>query len=266
MFPDAFRFEFGSKLNGFIDTIVEKYGDQFENFSLSLTRIIVWFEGWLRESPWWVTLTIIGLIAYAGSRKVVPSLALMATGFLIGAMGLWDKAMQTLALMIVATSCTVMLGIPIGIVVARSQIARTIVKPLLDGMQTMPSFVYLIPAIMLFGLGKVPAILATVIYALPPLIRMTDLGLRMVDSEIVEASTSFGANSQQTLWGVQLPLALPTIMTGINQATMMALSMVVIASMIGARGLGEQVLLGIQRIDFGVCCIFINFQPGDGCN
>ena len=143
------------------------------------------------------------------------------------------------------------IGIPLGILMARINWLRSIMMPVLDVMQTMPSFVYLIPVVMLFGLGKIPAIIATVIYAVPPLIRLTDLGIRLVDQEVLEASRAFGANSRQQLFGVQLPLALPNIMAGINQTTMMALSMVVIASMIGARGLGYEVLLGINRLEVG---------------
>ncbi len=159
--------------------------------------------------------------------------------------------MQTLSLMIMAVVTSVIIGIPLGIIMARVNWLRSVMMPVLDVMQTMPSFVYLIPVVMLFGLGKIPAIIATVIYAVPPLIRLTDLGIRLVDQEVLEASRAFGANSRQQLFGVQLPLALPNIMAGINQTTMMALSMVVIASMIGARGLGYEVLLGINRLEVG---------------
>jgi glycine betaine/proline transport system permease protein len=169
----------------------------------------------------------------------------------IGVLGLWDAGMQTLALMIMAAGLSVLIGIPLGVLMARVNWLRSGMLPVLDVMQTMPSFVYLIPVVMLFGLGKIPAIIATVIYAVPPLIRLTDLGIRLVDREVLEASRAFGANPRQQLFGVQLPLALPNIMAGINQTTMMALSMVVIASMIGARGLGYEVLLGINRLEVG---------------
>ena len=169
----------------------------------------------------------------------------------IGVLGMWDAGMQTLALMIMAAGLSVLIGIPLGVLMARVNWLRSVMLPVLDVMQTMPSFVYLIPVVMLFGLGKIPAIIATVIYAVPPLIRLTDLGIRLVDREVLEASRAFGANPRQQLFGVQLPLALPNIMAGINQTTMMALSMVVIASMIGARGLGYEVLLGINRLEVG---------------
>ena len=176
---------------------------------------------------------------------------MVALTWLIGSLGLWEQAMQTIALLIVSVGIAIVLGIPFGVLTARSSIARAVINPILDLMQTIPSFVYLIPAAMLFGLGKVPAILATVIYATPPLIRLTDLGIRQVDREVVEASRAFGATRWQMLKGVQIPLALPSIMQGINQTMMMALAMVVIASMIGARGIGETVLIGLQRNDPG---------------
>ena len=198
-----------------------------------------------------VLLAIVGLIAWHATRKITTTVIIISLLFLVGAVGLWDKLMQTLALMLVATFISVLIGVPLGILSARSNRLRSVLMPLLDIMQTMPSFVYLIPVLMLFGLGKVPAIFATVIYAAPPLIRLTDLGIRQVDGEVMEAINAFGANRWQQLFGVQLPLALPSIMAGINQTTMMALSMVVIASMIGARGLGEDVLVGIQTLNVG---------------
>jgi len=166
-------------------------------------------------------------------------------------LGLWDLMLQTLTLMLVSSGVALVIGLPVGILTAKSTWARAVILPTLDVMQTMPSFVYLIPALMLFGLGKVPAILATVIYALPPMIRLTALGIDQVDSEIKEAATAFGVTPLQMLLTVELPLARPSIMAGVNQTIMLALSMVVVASMIGARGLGERVLNGIQSLDIG---------------
>ena len=159
--------------------------------------------------------------------------------------------MMTISLVIASVFFALIIGIPLGIVMARSDRAESILKPILDGMQTMPSFVYLIPALMFFGMGKVPALFATIIYAVPPVIRLTNVGIRTVDKEAVEASLAFGATPKQVLFDVQLPLAKPAIMVGINQTTMMALAMVVIGSMIGARGLGMEVLLAINRIEVG---------------
>lgn len=203
---------------------------------------------WLQEVQ---IIVLIMLIAYSASRKAVLAVSMGIAMYVIGAFDLWDQAMQTIAIMLVSILISVVIGVPVGVVIARSDRTRAFINPVLDLMQTIPSFVYLIPAVMLFGLGKVPAIIATVIYAVPPLIRLTDLGIRQVDSETVEAGKAFGATRYQVLKDVQLPLALPSIMQGINQTTMMALAMVVIASMIGARGVGETVLLGLQRNDPG---------------
>ena len=251
MFPEFLSWHLADGVNDAIEWLVVTHGDFFEAVANSVLFVLIRLEHFFRFLPWWFVIGVIAAIAYHSSRRPGLTLGLVGAMMLIGVMGLWDMAMQTLALMVVATSIAVIIGLPTGIVLSRSDRVRTVALPVLDAMQTLPAFVYLIPALMLFGLGKVPAIFATVIYAVPPLIRLTDLGIRLVDREVMEASRSFGANSFQQLFGVQLPLALPNIMAGINQTTMMALSMVVIASMIGARGLGEQVLLGIQRLDVG---------------
>ncbi|NIR29055.1 MAG: proline/glycine betaine ABC transporter permease [Gammaproteobacteria bacterium] len=251
MFPESLSWPLGDWINAFVEWLVVDYGDYFEAAANALLFVLVKVEQFLRGMPWWIVLLAVAATAYHASRSIKLTGGMAGAMVLIGSLGLWDLAMQTLALMLIATSISVVIGIPIGILLSRSDRVRTIVLPLLDLMQTMPSFVYLIPALMLFGLGKVPAIVATVIYAVPPLIRLTDLGIRLVDTEVIEASKAFGASRRQLLFGVQIPLALPNIMQGVNQTTMMALAMVVIASMIGARGLGEQVLLGIQRLDVG---------------
>ncbi|GAI00385.1 unnamed protein product, partial [marine sediment metagenome] len=178
-------------------------------------------------------------------------LVMAALLVLIGSFGYWDLAMMTVAIITASVIISLVLGIPTGILMARSNLVESMLKPLLDAMQTMPSFVYLIPALMFFGLGKVPAVFATIIYAMPPVIRLTNVGIRQVSQRVVEAAQAFGSNSRQILFEVQLPLALPSIMVGINQTTMMALAMVVIASMIGAKGLGMEVLLAINRIEVG---------------
>lgn len=240
-----------SATNDFVRFLIVNYGDQFEAFSDFLLQALVWLEDVLEATPILVLLAFVGGLAYAASRRIGLSIFMMVALWFVGALGLWDQAMQTIAIMIVAVVISIIIGIPTGVLTAKSDRARSIVNPILDLMQTIPSFVYLIPAVMLFGLGKIPAVLATVIYATPPLIRLTDLGIRYVDSEVVEASRAFGATRWQMLTGVQIPLALPSIMQGINQTMMMALAMVVIASMIGARGVGETVLLGLQRNDAG---------------
>ncbi|MCP3962135.1 MAG: proline/glycine betaine ABC transporter permease [bacterium] len=251
MFPEGFSLPLAEWVDRAVEWLVIEHGDSFEALSGYLLVALVKLEGFLRGLPWWLVVAAVAALAWHASRRWTLALGLAAAMVLIGLLGLWDHAMQTLALMLGATFISVMIGVPTGILISRSRPLRRLVLPLLDAMQTLPSFVYLIPALMLFGLGKVPAIFATVIYAVPPLVRLTDLGLRLVDREVMEAAEAFGANRRQQLLGVQLPLALPNIMAGVNQTTMMALSMVVIASMIGARGLGEEVLLGVQRMDVG---------------
>ena len=237
--------------NAFVEWLIVRHGDAFEAAANAILVVLIALEGALRAAPPWLVLALIGVIAYAATRRPTVVAVLVVLTWLIGCLGLWEQAMQTVAIVLVSVALAIVIGIPVGVLLARSERARAAIVPLLDLMQTIPSFVYLIPAAMLFGLGKVPAILATVVYATPPLIRLTDLGLRQVDHEVIEASRSFGATHWQMLRGVELPLALPSIMQGINQTTMTALAMVVIASMIGARGLGETVLLGLQRSDPG---------------
>lgn len=251
MFPDALHISIRGPINEFVQNLVVNYGFVFKAISQTILQAILFFEWILRGLPWWAVLIAFMALAWFASRKVSLVVMVGILLMVVGALGLWDLTMQTLALMLISTVISVAIGVPLGIWLAKSSIMRRITLPVLDVMQTMPSFVYLIPAIMLFGLGKVPAVLATIIYAVPPLIRLTDLGIRQVDSEVVEAATAFGGSPRQILFGVELPLATPTIMAGLNQTIMMALSMVVVASMIGARGLGEQVLNGIQTLDVG---------------
>ena len=165
----------------------------------------------------------------------------------IGLLGLWEDAMPTISLVLTSTIFAILIGLPLGIVMNRYQTAGRIMRTVLDVMQTMPPFVYLIPVVMLLGIGRVPGFIAVVIYALPPIIRLTDLGIRLVDKEVLEAADAYGCSRNQKLWKVQLPLAMPTIMAGINQTIMMALGMVVIASMIGVQGLGLNVLQAIAN-------------------
>ena len=251
MFPENLHYSIRGPVNDFIETLVINYGWIFKAISHALLQSVLFIEWVLRGLPWWVVIVLFMAGAWYSSRRLVLTVAVGVLLFVVGILGLWDLTMQTLALMLMATIVSVVIGVPFGILAAKSSLVRSIILPILDVMQTMPSFVYLIPALMLFGLGKVPAILATIIYAVPPLIRLTDLGIRQVDKEVVEAATAFGGSPRQILFGVELPLATPTIMAGLNQTIMMALSMVVVASMIGARGLGEQVLNGIQTLDVG---------------
>ena len=239
-------------VNDKVGTLVQNYGDTFHTFSLLVLKyLLVPLESGLRVLPPWLVLVLAGVMTWHATRRMGVAALFVLLLYLIGGFGLWDKLMQTLALMLVATVLSIVIGVPAGVVCSQSRVVRRVLLPVLDVMQTLPSFVYLIPVLMLFGLGKVPAIFATVIYALPPLIRLTDLGIRHVDGDVIEAARAFGTTGWQLLLGVQLPLARPSIMAGINQTTMMSLSMVVIASMIGSRGLGEDVLAGIQTLDVG---------------
>jgi len=251
LFPESLNFSIRKPINHFVDMLVTNYGSTFRAISDAILQVLLLIEGVLRGTPWWVVIIAFMVLAWLGTRRVVLTIGVGIMLLVVGMLGLWDQTMQTLALMTMATLISVVIGIPLGILAAKFRSVQRIILPVLDVMQTMPSFVYLIPALMLFGLGKVPAVLATIIYAVPPLIRLTDLGIRQVDHEVVEASTAFGGSPMRILFGTELPLAMPTIMAGLNQTIMMALSMVVVASMIGARGLGETVLNGIQTLDVG---------------
>lgn len=232
-----------------LNWVVRNWGDDFEAAAYPLLALLNAVEDLLIATPWWLVMGVLVGIAFLAARRwQLPVLVLVALLFL-GIMDLWEDAMTTMALMIAATLSAIVLSIPLGVWMSRSLPARRTLTPILDLMQTLPSFVYLIPTVMIFGPGKIPALIATIVYAAPPLVRLTDLGLRSVDPAVMEASRAFGSTPTQRLFGVQIPLALPTILAGINQTTMMALAMVVIASMIGAGGLGYQVLQGIGRLE-----------------
>ena len=231
-----------------------KYGLIFDAIGYALIRAYSITKNFLVDVPWpIIVIGVVLLTFFASGRKMGTTIFVGFCTFSIGFLNprFWDKAIETTTIVFVGIVLCVIVGIPVGIAMARSPKVRNAILPILDLMQVIPSFCYLIPGIILFGLGAVPAIIGIFIYSCPPLIRLTDLGIRLVDKEIIEAAESFGANRKQKLWGVQLPLALPNIMQGINQCTMMALAMVVIASMIGTRGLGDEVLLGLQQLNVG---------------
>ena len=252
-FPEGW--EFGLTIQKWIDVAVDWMVVSWDAFFSAINTgvlrgILLPIEDVLLWLPWWLVIVIVVLIAWRIiGVKIAAIVALMLLGMAF--MGLYDLTMETLAIVFTSTIISVGLGIPLGIVGARNDRFDALIRPVLDMMQTMPSFVYLIPAVMLFGLGKVPAVVATVIYAVPPIIRLTSLGIRQVDPEIVEAARAFGTTSRQLLIKVQMPMAVPTIMAGVNQTVMMALAMVVVASMIGAGGLGLEVLKGINRLEVG---------------
>ena len=229
-----------------------EYGESIELFFDPLLAFLVWFEKLLLATPWWLMIGIIALITHLAARSWRLTIGVIIALFLIGFFGMWENTMRTLGIITVSTLLSILIGIPIGILMARSDRTQMFVTPILDVMQTMPAFVYLIPVVMLLGIGKIPGLIAVIIYAIPPVIRLTNLGIRLVDKEVLEAATSYGISPWQKLWNVQLPLALPNIMAGINQTIMMALAMVVIASMIGVAGLGQPVLRSITNQYFAL--------------
>jgi ABC-type proline/glycine betaine transport system permease subunit len=238
-----------------VEAIVEFITDTFQGF-FDVIRTV--FGGlydavdWVLSAPpfWLVIILIVALGVYA--RGWVFGVGAGVGLFLISAMNQWGNAMDTLALTLVAAFLALVISIPIGIWAARSRAVSTVLKPILDFLQTMPAFVYLIPAIILFHVGVVPGIVATIAFALAPGVRLTELGIRGVDTEIVEAGHAFGSSPGRILRQIQLPLALPTIMAGVNQVIMLSLSMVVIASMVGAEGLGLDIVRALQSIDVGL--------------
>jgi glycine betaine/proline transport system permease protein len=223
------------------------YGDLIEGFFEPLQFFLIHSERFMTRTPWPIILVLVALVAWFASRNWKIVAACIATLLAIGYFDMWDDTMKTISMIFVCTVLSIAIGIPIGIAMSRSDRLQNAVNPVLDVMQTMPSFVYLIPVVMLLGIGKVPGLIAVVIYAIPPMIRLTNLGIRLVDKDVLEAADAFGSSNWQKLKNVQMPLALPTIMAGINQTIMMALAMVVIASMIGVQGLGQPVLKAIAN-------------------
>ncbi|MBN3563775.1 ABC transporter permease [Aliamphritea spongicola] len=230
----------------------QAYGESLEAFFDPLLTFLVWSEKVLLNSPWPLVIIAIAGLAYLGSRSWKLVVGVIVAFCVIGYLGMWEDTMSTLSIITVCTIVAIAIGIPLGILMARSDKVQAVVTPILDIMQTMPSFVYLIPVVMLLGIGKVPGLIAVIIYALPPIVRLTNLGIRHVDPDVVEAANAYGCTSWQKLKNVQIPLALPSIFAGVNQTIMMALSMVVIASMIGVKGLGQPVLKAITNQYFSM--------------
>ncbi len=233
-----------------IDWVVVDLGWIFDAISDNLKIALGKLRDFLIWVPWPVSVALVFLVGWrVASFRIGAASGLGMVA--IGVVNLWDPAMVTVAIMIVSVTIAVGFGVPVGILAARSNTVDGMTRPVLDAMQTMPSFVYLVPGIMLFGLGNVAAILATVLYAIPPCIRLTNLGIRQVDPSVVEAGRSFGSSPIQLLFKVQVPMAIPTIMAGINQTVMMALAMATIAAMVGAGGLGIEVLRSMGQLEEG---------------
>ncbi|WP_342766230.1 proline/glycine betaine ABC transporter permease [Methanocalculus sp.] len=255
---DLPKIPIGSFVSGIVDWIEGNLGWLLDGITLVLRYILNGFQDLLQLLPPELFIPILAIIVYFVTRRDLKMALLSFAGLLlIWNLQLWNQAMMTLALVISSTIVALIIGVPLGILAANNDSIHSVIRILLDFMQTMPSFVYLIPAVIFFSLGNVPGMIATVVFAMPPAIRLTNLGIRQIPRELIEVSDAFGATPRQKLIKVQLPVALPTIMAGVNQCIMLALSMVVIASMIGAGGLGYQVLVGIQRVD-----IAMGFEAG----
>ena len=248
---DFVRIPFGNVIEKIVIWLTDNFSTFFDSITLLVNLGLNKFEALLVWLPWPIIIIIVMVLAWriAGRRiALVAGLFL----YLLGSFKLWNEGLNTLSLVGTSVSISVLLGLPLGILSARNDVIYKTVRPVLDGMQTIPSFVYLIPAVMLFGIGNVPGVMATVIFSLPPMVRLTNLGIRQVPVEAVEAGKAFGCTEWQLLSKIQLPLALPSIMTGINQTVMMALSMSVTAAMIGAGGLGVKILFAIQRVELSI--------------
>ncbi|EOB3111151.1 glycine betaine/L-proline ABC transporter permease ProW [Yersinia enterocolitica] len=237
-----------------IDWVVLHFRPLFQGIRVPVDFILSGFQHLLLGMPAPVAILVFALIAWQFSTLGM-GVATLVSLIAIGAIGAWSQAMVTLALVLTSLFFCILIGLPLGIWLARSNNAARIIRPLLDAMQTTPAFVYLVPIVMLFGIGNVPGVVVTIIFALPPIVRLTILGIKQVPADLIEAAESFGANPRQMLFKVQLPLAMPTIMAGVNQTLMLALSMVVIASMIAVGGLGQMVLRGIGRLDMGLAAV-----------
>jgi len=237
------------------DASVKSFAVQFDSFFSAikggLNGLIGGIHAILSIIPWWLMIAAVFVGGWKLSGKMRAGFLYAVPLFFIGMIGLWGLMYETLSIVLASVVISLAIGFPIGILISGSERANSIARPILDTMQTMPVFVYLIPAVLFFGLGKAPAVIATTIYAIVPVIRLTSHGIRQVDPEVVEAAKSFGSTRFQSLWKVQIPQAMPTILTGVNQTLMMAMAMVVTCSMIGASGLGMEVLIGVNRIEIG---------------
>ncbi|QAV69760.1 proline/glycine betaine ABC transporter permease [Salinibacterium sp. UTAS2018] len=253
---DFLRIPLGQWVENGIDFITDTFGFVFDFIKLIISSVADGMNFVFTSPPFWVMLIIFAVLAFV-ARGWLFSLGTTLGFLLILSLDQWENAMDTMALVLVAAAIAVFISVPLGILAAKYRTVSTIVKPILDFLQTMPAFVYLIPALILFRIGDVPGIVATVLFALAPGVRLTELGIRGVDSEVVEAGQAFGSSPGRILRQIQLPLALPSIMAGINQVIMLSLSMVVIASMVGAGGLGQPVIQSLSRAD-----VALGFEAG----
>ncbi|MBC6421327.1 MAG: ABC transporter permease subunit [Hormoscilla sp. SP12CHS1] len=248
---EGYEIPVGDWIKAGVDFLVENFRPVFQAIRWPVSIGLEGIETGLNAIPPVIFIIIVGLLAWQIAGRGVGIFSYIAM-LIVGFLGVWEESMVTLSLVITAVVLCVIVGIPIGIACARSDKAEQIIRPILDAMQTLPTFVYLVPVVMLFGIGQVPGVIVTFIFAVPPLIRLTNIGIRQVSPEVVEAAQAFGSTPNQVLWEAQIPLAMPTILAGVNQSIMMALSMVVVASMIAVEGLGQMVLRGIGRLDIAL--------------
>lgn len=246
----------GTWINAAVEWLRANVDPLFEFINLVIGAFVEWLDTWLSAPPAVALILVAGALAWATRSWRFAVFTLLGLGLVV-AMGLWEDAMATLALVLVATVMAAAVAIPVGILAARNGVVSAAVRPVLDFMQTLHPFVYLIPAIFFFGVGDVPGVVATTVFAMPPGVRLTELGIRQVDKEVVEAGEAFGAAPGQILARIQVPLAMPTIMAGVNQVIMLALSMVVLAGLVGAGGLGAVIVEGISRLD-----VALGFEGG----
>jgi glycine betaine/proline transport system permease protein len=249
--PEFSYIPIGDAFEAVIDFLRVEWSGFFSGLRTLIEVMINAVQSVLALPPFWLFAIIIAVIAYKRAGKGLAIFSLIGILF-IESMNLWTETISTLSLIVTATFSALIIGIPLGILAAKLKPVSTVMRPILDLMQTMPAFVYLIPSVLFFRIGEVPAVISTIIFAMPPVIRLTELGIRQVPEELIEAGESFGSFWYQLLFKIQLPLAMPTIMAGINQCIMLSLSMVVIASMIGAGGLGSVVLTGVQSLEVGM--------------
>jgi len=250
-FPDILRIHLGSGIDDAVRAFARNHRQTLDFFRSAIVAAVNFIYDILLAVPWWALVLVVVFLGYKATKKPHKGILYGALVTLIGSFGQWDLMLQTLSIIILSIIMSVVLGFPLGVAVAMSKRANAIVRPILDFAQTIPAFVYLIPAAMLLGVGKTPAVIATVSYAIVPMVRMTSHGIIHVDRDMIEAATAFGSTRFQTLMKVQIPQAVPTIMTGVNQTIMMAMAMVVTCALIGAGGLGMEILVATNRVQIG---------------
>ena len=241
-------------INQGLGWVVDNFRPFFQTVRAPIDATLTWVEGLLTTLPTLAMIALLGLLAWQFAGRLI-AVGTVVSLLVVAMLGIWPEAMVTLSLVLTSLVFCIVIGLPLGIVLAASDRAQRVMRPLLDAMQTTPAFVYLVPVVMLFGIGNVPGVIVTIVFALPPLVRLTNLGIRQVRPDLIEAARAYGASPLQMLLKVQLPLAMPSVMAGINQALMLSLSMVVIASMIAVGGLGQMVLRGIGRLDMGLATV-----------